>query len=54
MALRRAHYELWRGRAEGTPLAELEADDVDTDSGGDDDAGDPDQTSSESPPPELT
>jgi hypothetical protein len=51
VALRRAHYELWRERAEGTPLAELDADD----NGGDDnDAGAPDQPRTGGPPPELT
>jgi hypothetical protein len=51
MALRRAHYELWRERAEGTPLAELDADD----NGGDvNDADDPDQPRNGGPPAELT
>ena len=51
MSLRRAHYELWRERAEGTPLAELDANDND---GGDNDADDPDQPRNGGPPPELT
>ena len=51
MALRRAHYELWRERAEGTPLADRDADNDDS---GDNDAHDSGQTSGERPPPELT